>query len=90
MSDERNAQPQLQQVDVAVVERTQFLQCGYTVSYADDGSRSVHFFLPGGRQFTFPLGPENAQDLGRMLLAPSVEVANRMPPPGAPGGNGRR
>lgn len=64
------------QVQVQVVKHVHYPQffVGDVIAQPD-GSRVVQFILPTGEVHAFPLGADAAQDLGRKLTAPSIEVA---------------
>jgi hypothetical protein len=49
-----------------------------------DGRTVLQFVTPDGCLHTWPFGPDQARELGRSLLAPSVAVAGAGDMPAAP------
>ncbi len=57
-----------------LVETTEVHVCMWAVREDEQGQRVIGFLLPNGREYKFSLPQEQAQKMGRQLLAPSVAL----------------
>lgn len=59
------------------------------LSYMDDGGVQLNFITRLGELLSFPIGEDQKKKLARQMLAPQVEVADRMPPAEVLNGGGQ-
>jgi hypothetical protein len=78
--------PAVPQVPQITERRIYHLNQPLVPELREDGGCVLGFLLPDGRALHFPLSPEQRLEIGRRMVAPSVEIAGaEKMPPGANG-----